>query len=80
MQETEEMLIQSLSREDPPEEGKAPHSSILAWRISWTEESGRLQSMGAQRVGHDWSDLTLTWQLSVGFIAHTCPSQLCGPH
>ena len=38
----------------------ATHSSILAWRIPWTEESGRLQSMGSQRVGHDWSDSALT--------------------
>ena len=53
------MLIQSLSREDPPEEGKAPHSSILAWRISWTEESGGLQSMGSWKVRHDWSNLAL---------------------
>ena len=35
-------------------EGVATHSSILAWRIAWTEEPGRLQSMGSQRVGHDW--------------------------
>ena len=39
--------------EDPLEEGMATHSSILAWRIPWTEESGWLQSMGLQRVGHD---------------------------
>ena len=43
----------SLSREDPLEKGMAPHSSFLAWRIPWTEEPGRLQSMGSQRVGHD---------------------------
>ena len=42
-----------LSWEDPLEKGTATHSSILAWRISWTEEPGRLQSMGSQRVGHD---------------------------
>ena len=42
-----------LSQEDPLEEGMATHSSILAWRIPWTEESGGLQSMGLQRVGHD---------------------------
>ena len=36
---------------------RAAHSSILAWRISWTEEPGRLQSIGSPRVGHDWSDL-----------------------
>ena len=39
--------------EDPLEEGIATHSSILAWRIPWTEELGRLQSMGSKRVGHD---------------------------
>ena len=38
---------------DPLEEEMAPHSSILAWRIPWTEEPGGLQSMGSQRVGHD---------------------------
>ena len=38
---------------DPLERGTATHSSILAWRIPWTEEPGRLQSMGSQRVGHD---------------------------
>ena len=41
------------------EKEMATHSSILAWRIPWTEEPGRLQSMGSQRVGHDWSDLAL---------------------
>ena len=44
-------------REDPLEEGMATHSSIPAWRIPRTEEPGRLQSTGLQRVGHDWSDL-----------------------
>ena len=39
--------------EDPLEKGTATHSSVLAWRIPWTEEPGRLQSMGSQRVGHD---------------------------
>ena len=42
------------------EEGKATHSSILAWRIPWTEEPGGLQSIGSLRVGHDWSDLAHT--------------------
>ena len=42
---------------DPLEKGMATHSSILAWRIPWTEEPGRLQSMGSQRVRHDWSIL-----------------------
>ena len=44
--------VQSLGWEDPLEEGMATHSSILAWRIPWTEEPGGLQSMGSQRVGH----------------------------
>ena len=50
MQET---WVQSLSREDLLEKETATHSSILAWRIPWTEEPGGLQSMGSQRVGHD---------------------------
>ena len=50
MQETQ---VQSLGREDPLEEEVAIHSTILAWRIPWTEEPDRLQSMGLQRVGHD---------------------------
>ena len=49
----------SLGWEDPLEEGMASHSSILVWRIPWTEEPGGLQSMGSQGVGHDWSDLAL---------------------
>ena len=49
MQETR---IQSLSWEDPLEKGMATHSSILAWEIQWTEEPGRLQSMGSLGVGH----------------------------
>ena len=48
-----ETWVQSLGWEDPLEEGMATHSSILAWRIPWTEEPGGLQSMGLQRVGHD---------------------------
>ena len=46
-------LGQSLGWEDPLEEGMATHSSVLVWRIPWTEEPGGLQSMGLQRVGHD---------------------------
>ena len=45
--------VQSLDQEDPLREGIATHSSILAWRIPWTEEPGRLQSMGSQRVRHN---------------------------
>ena len=47
------MWVQSLSREDPLEDGMATHSSILAWRIPWTEEPGRLESTGSQTVEHD---------------------------
>ena len=48
-----ETWVQSLGWEDPLEEGVATHSSILAWRIPWTEGPHELQSMGSQRVGHD---------------------------
>ena len=68
MQEMPEMWIQSLSQEDPLEECMATHSSILAWRILWTEEPGGLQSMWLQRVRHDWSDWTCT---------HTCMTSQC---
>ena len=54
MRETQEIQVRSLSWEDPLEKGMATHSSILAWRIPWTEEPGGLQSMGSQRVRHDW--------------------------
>ena len=50
MQKTQ---VQSLSLEDPLKKGMVTHSSILTWRIPWTEESGRLQSVGSQRVRHD---------------------------
>jgi len=49
-----ETLVRSLGREDPLEKEMATHSSTLAWRIPWREEPGRLQSMGSQRVRHDW--------------------------
>ena len=57
MQETR---VQSLGREDLLEKEMAPHSSILVWKIPWTEEPGRLQSMGSRRVGHDWA-AELNW-------------------
>ena len=47
-----ETLIQSLGQEDPLEKEMATHSNILAWKIPWMEEPGRLQSMGSQRIGH----------------------------
>ena len=49
-----ETWVPSLGREDLLEKEMATHSSILAWKIPWMEEPGRLQSMGTQRVGHDW--------------------------
>ena len=48
-----ETRVRSLDQEDPLEKEMAIHSSILAWRIPWTEKPSRLQSMGSQRVGHD---------------------------
>ena len=49
----QETQVQSLGREDPLEKEMATHSSTLVWKIPWTEEPGRLQPMGSQRVGHD---------------------------
>ena len=57
MQETQ---VWSLGWEDPLEKEVATHPSVLAWRIPWTEDLGRLQSMGLQRVGHDWATNTHT--------------------
>ena len=58
-----ETSVQSLVWEDPLEKEMAIHSSTIAWKIPWTEEPGRLQSMGSRRVGHDF---TFT------FILRTC--------
>ena len=60
-------MVSFLDREDPLEEGMATHSSILAWRISRSEESGGLQSMGSQRIRHDWSDSAGTHTLHITF-------------
>ena len=57
IQEPQGTRVQSPGQEDPLEEDTATHSSILAWRIPWTEEPDGLQSMRSQRVRHDWSDL-----------------------
>ena len=53
MQQTQDMWVLFLGLEDPLEEGMETHSSILAWRIPWTEEPDGLRSMGSQTVGHD---------------------------
>ena len=54
----QETWVQSLGWEDPLKKEMATHSSIIAWKISWTEEPGGLQSMGSQRVRHDWATNT----------------------
>ena len=69
MQETQ---VQFLCREDPLEKGMATHSNILAWRIPWTEEPSRLQSMGLQRVGQDRATNTFTFSLYVFFLIRHC--------
>ena len=56
MPESQGMRVQSLGQEDPLEKEIATHSSILAWRIPWTEKPVGLQSMGSQRVRHNYSD------------------------
>ena len=73
MWETLEMEVQPLGWEDPLEKEMATHSRILAWRIPWTGEPGRLQSMGLQRVRHDWSDLAHThlWLLGLKINSET---------
>ena len=53
LQETQGMRVQSLGQADPLEKEMATHSSILTWTIPWTEEPGKLQFMGSQRVGHE---------------------------
>ena len=57
----QETWVQSQGQKDPLEKEMAPHSSILAWKIPWTEQPGGLQSMGSQRVGHDWVTNTFTF-------------------
>ena len=85
-----ETQVWSLGWEDPLEKGMPTHSSILAWRIPWTEEPGRLQSMGSQRVRHDWVTNTLkntTLRMFLHFLGlpwrlsskdSTCQCRRCG--
>ena len=75
-----ETQVQSLCWDDPLEKRMVIYSSILAWRIPWTEEPGGLQSMGLQRVRHDWSDLTYSFTLTNSLthshsLAHTLLSR-----
>ena len=64
----QEIWVWSLGQEDPLEKEMATHSSILVWKIPWTEDPGQLQSMGSQRAGHDWVTFFLSfpckWQNS----------------
>ena len=53
MSTMQEIQVRSLGWEDPLEKEMAPHSSTISWKIPWTEEPGKLQSMGSQRVGHN---------------------------
>ena len=73
-----ETRVQSLGREDPLENEMATHSSTLAWIIPWTEEPGRLQSMGSQRVRHDWvTSLLWVTQPSGNLLYNTGSSPWC---
>ena len=71
----QETLVWSLGRKDPLEKEMATHSSILAWKIPWMEEPGRLQSMGLQRVRHDWAT-SLSLFLSMSSESMISPNQL----
>ena len=68
-----ETWVRSLRREDPLEKEMATHSSMLAWKSPLTEEPGRLQSMGLQRVGHDWAtSLHFIWKSNIfPFLTHS---------
>ena len=65
----QESWVWSLGQEDPLEKRMATHSSTLVWRIPWTEEPGRIQSMGSQRVGHNWVTNTYFQSLYHFFLA-----------
>ena len=71
----QETRVRSLGWEDPLEKKMATHSSILVWKISFTEEPGGLQSMGSQRVGHDWA--TNIYLLTYKFITNRKSFTFC---
>ena len=71
----EETKVRSLGREDPLEKEMITHSSVLAWRIPWTQEHGGLQSMGSQRVRQNWTTNTFTFflpQLNFSLFIYWC--------
>ena len=61
----QDMWVPSLGREDPLEKGMATYFSSFDWRIPWTEEPGRLQSMGSQRAEHGWVTFTFTFKMVI---------------
>ena len=71
-----ETRVWSLDREDPLEKEMATHSSTLAWKIPWTEEPGRLQSMGSQRGGDDWATF-ITWKKFLRWKENVMIIQIC---
>ena len=77
-----ETWVRSLGWEDPLEKEMATHSSILAWEIPWTDDPGRLQSMGSERVRHNWVTWLSFFQNGISFAkwAATCPHQIVVPH
>ena len=81
VQEMQETQVGSLGQGEPLEEGRAIHSSILAWRLPWTEEPGGLQSIGLQRVRHDWSNLACMYSfVTFWFIGLWVDSLICFWH
>ena len=70
--------VRSLGWEDPLEKKMAIHSSTIAWKIPWTEDPGRLQSMGSQRVGHDWAT-SHSFIHQFSSVVQLCPT-LCNPN
>ena len=74
-----ETRVQSLDLEDPLEKETAIHSSTIAWKIPWTEEPGRLQTMGSQRVGHDWAT-SLSLSLFIAICKASSDNHLASLH
>ena len=78
-----ETQVQSLGQEDLLEKEMATHSSILAWKIPWMEEAGRLQSMGSQRIGHNWAtsfSLSLLYNSPLCETTTACSTQRSWRH
>ena len=78
MQEIQETLVQALGQEDPLEDSRATHSSILAWRIPWAEDPGGLESIGSQRVEDDWGNLARIHTHTLVSISRFCEDSMSG--